>query len=187
MGWKEPGRWRGGVKGRLRDDPHWVPGMSLVLRRVVRHSFSSKLTDCPGRLAGHQDKGRAHPPCRLSGGSWVCFGVSSPSCLSQDPANPWVAQALGNGWGRQKRPSLVTVSDLSFRCGSIELTRVVYRADVTSFGQSLFFKVVRNVFPGPQENPAIIAQQGEHHRGARPAGPRRGAGRGGVSPQCPGL
>lgn len=112
-----------------------VPGMSLVLRRVDQHAHC-----CPGGLAPHPDKGRTHPPCRLSWGPWVRFGVSSPSCLSQCPAKPWVAQALGNGWGRgQKRPSLVTVSDLSFHCGSIELTLVGYRADVTSFGQSLFF------------------------------------------------
>lgn len=83
------------------------------------------------------------------------------------------------------------MSDFSFHCGSIELILVVYGADITSFGQSHFFKVVGDAFPGTQMLP-MRTQQLWHSEESTTEELGQwvpGEGLGGVVPhhQCPGL
>lgn len=125
--------------------PYVVPGTSLVLGHVDHQPFTSMLTDCPGRLARQQDRGWTRPSIVpplspiLLGVVGLHLAALLPPTLPSALQTPGVVQMLGSGWERQERPSLVAVSDLSFHCGSIKLTPVVYGADVTSFGQSHFF------------------------------------------------
>lgn len=105
------------------------------------------------------------------------------------PASPRTLPALGlcRPWGVDeggRRSQAWKQCQTSFHCGSIELTLVVYGADVT-FGQSHFFKLWGMCFRAPRccpWEPNNYGTGGRAPQRGKPAGPRRGAGRGSASP-----
>lgn len=85
-------------------------------------------------------------------------------------AGKWMGEAEETKPSNRVRPFFPLWQQRADACGLQSCCHLLWPV-------TFFFKVVRNELPGPRENPAIVAQRGEPHRGARPAGPRGGAGR----------